>query len=64
MFCSKCSEWIMREADWELHCQGNIDRFDIPLRCDPITFHYALANKIYNSVDNAAGFCFSPILPG
>lgn len=43
MFCFKCSEWITSEADWELHCQGHIDRFDIPLRCDPITFRYALA---------------------
>jgi hypothetical protein len=43
VFCFKCSEWITSEADWELHCQGHIDRFDIPLRCDPITFRYALA---------------------
>lgn len=43
MFCFKCSEWITSEADWELHCQGHIDRFDTPLRCDPITFRYALA---------------------
>lgn len=43
MFCFKCSEWIMSKADWELHCQGHIDRFDVPLRCDPITFRYALA---------------------
>jgi hypothetical protein len=43
MLCFKCSEWITSEADWERHCQGHIDRFDIPLRCDPITFRYALA---------------------
>ncbi|KAI1293100.1 hypothetical protein F5Y03DRAFT_402698 [Xylaria venustula] len=43
MFCFRCSEWITSKAGWEFHCQGHIDRFDVPLRCDPITFRYALA---------------------
>lgn len=36
------------EADWELHCQDHLDKLDIPLRCDPVTFRYATA---------CAGYC-------
>lgn len=48
MFCFQCSTWVTSEIDWERHCQDHLDRLEIPLRCDPVTFRYASA---------CAGYC-------
>jgi hypothetical protein len=48
MFCFQCSTWVTSETDWERHCQDHLDKFEIPLRCDPVTFRHASA---------CAGYC-------
>ena len=47
-FCFQCSQWITSKEDWEDHCEHHINNFDLPFRCDPVTFRRAVA---------CAGYC-------